>query len=126
MEDKLKEIGIQALIAAGLGGVLAYLLSFVLGPILALDTLFGPLIGGIIAIVVLVYVATKTELDTTSFWNVIVLLLAVAVVGTFVVGIIPAAAPYILTLADPFTSLLALGWTLIYVGAALAIYDKLV
>lgn len=119
-----KELGMMAIITAVLGGIIAYLLGLLMGPIVGMDALFGPLIGGIIAAVLLLYVFAKTDLDVKSFGYIVLLLLLVSIVGTFIVGLLPAAAPYILTLSGTLTWG-GVAWSLVYVGLAMAIYDMI-
>lgn len=125
MLEKFKELGILAVIVAVLGGIIAYLLGMLTSPIVGFDAMFGPLIGGIIAIIILLYVAKETALDAMTFFNIIVLLLFVSVVGTFIVAALPMAAPFILTLTASMT-ISMWAWSLVYVGLALIIYDKAV
>ena len=123
MLDKFKELGILAVIVAVVGGIIAYILGMLTAPIIGFDAMFGPLLGGIIAIVILLYVAKETNLDVMTFFNVILLLIFVSIVGTFIVAALPVAAPFILTLtADMTISMWA--WSLAYVGLAIIIKEK--
>jgi hypothetical protein len=124
MIDNLKNLGVQAGIVAIVGGIIAYLLAMLTAPIMGFDAMFGPLIGGIIAITILLYVAKETALDAMTFFNIIVLLLFVSIIGTFIVAAVPTVAPFILTLAGSM-SISTWAWSLVYVGIALLTYDKI-
>lgn len=123
MLDNLKDLGIMAILVAVIGGLVAYALGFVLNPINGIDPIFGPLIGGIILVILMLYIAMKTNVDKMTFFGVVILLLMVSIVGTFVVGIFPLSAPYILTLTGTL-NWTAISWSLVYVGIAMAVYDK--
>lgn len=122
MIDDIKDLAIKATMVAVLGGIISYLLGMVLGPISAIN-IVGPLIGGVLAIVLLFYIAIKTNLDKMSIFNIVVLLLFVSVIGTLIVSIAPIATGYILTLTQTLTWA-NIAWSFVYVGLAMMIYDK--
>jgi hypothetical protein len=123
MIDWLKKLAIQAVIVAVLGGIIAYIMGMIL-PIVSGINIVGGMIAGIVAIVLYAYIAGFSDVDTAEFGYLVPLLAFVSIIGTFVVGIMPGATGYILTLSSSLTWVNTL-WTLIYAGAALAITDKI-
>jgi hypothetical protein len=115
--DKIQQLAIAALFVAIIGGVAAYLLGAVLG---AVTTAVGfpTIIGGFLAVVLLLVVAAQTDIDSYNIFEIVMLLVMVSVVGTIIVTILPAVAGWILTASGPLT-FNNLAWSLVYVGLGL-------
>ena len=100
-----------------IGGVAAYILGAVLG---AVTTAIGfpTIIGGFLAVVLLIVVAAQTEVEKYNIFEIVMLLVMVSVIGTIIVTILPAAGGWILTASGTLT-FNNLAWSLVYVGLGL-------
>lgn len=119
--DALKKLLIRGLLAAVIGGFVAWILSMFINPIMA--TTWGGIIGAGLALVALFVVFAKTTIDNLDIASVLILWLAVAFVGGILAGIVPAIAPFILVPTQAFTPV-GLGWTYVYIGIAMLITKK--
>lgn len=122
MLDKMKELLLLALLVAVIGGIMSLLLGSVLGMVYAAIG-WQTVLGGLIALGLLIYIATKTDLDKMSFVDIVVLFVAIGLVGTIITTLLPIAAPYILTVEN-WGNLTGIAWSLVYVGLALVVKDK--
>lgn len=123
MLEKLKDLGITALILVLIASVLSTVLSMVLGPVYQ-TVGFQAIIGGIIALVLLLVVAGETGLDEMKFFDIIVLFVAVGLIGSVIVTFLPAVASYIISV-ESFSSLTAIAWSLAYIGLAMWVREKI-
>ena len=117
MIDKLQQLAVAAMFVAIIGGVAAYILGAVLG---AVTTAIGfpTIIGGFLAVVLLIVVAAQTEVEKYNIFEIVMLLVMVSVIGTIIVTILPAAGGWILTASGTLT-FNNLAWSLVYVGLGL-------
>ena len=122
MIDKLKGLIISALFVAIIGGIAAFLLGSMLGAITAV-TGFATIVGGIAAVVLLLLVATYSDVDKFNIFELVMLLVVVGVVGTSIVTVLPAASDWILT-ASGTLSWNNIAWSLVYVGLAIMGKEK--
>lgn len=118
MIDEISSLIKQGALVAVIGGILAYLLSFIIGPIQGMA--FGGTIVAFIALLIVLYMKAKTGVEGLDIFSLAVLLLVVGIVGSLIVGILPAAAPFIFTL-DGALTVQGLVWTFVYIGAAMYI-----
>jgi hypothetical protein len=116
MIEQISSLLKQGLLVAVLGGVFAYILSFIIGPIQGMA--FGGTIVAFIALLLVLYMKAKTGIEALDLFSFAVLLLVVGIVGSLIVGILPAAAPFIFTL-DGALTIQALVWTFVYIGVAM-------
>ena len=118
-----KKLFLWAALTAVIGGIIAFILGMVLGPINAIPAR-GAIIAGVIAVVLLIYLAKSSDFDSVTIFQLIVILVLIGVIGTIITTIFPPAAPYILTVAGNFTAL-GLGFTFIYIMLADIVINKL-
>ena len=123
MLDTLKDLFILAILVAIIGGISAFILSAALG-IVTSAIGFETIIGAIVALILLVIVAEKTDFDKYNIFQVIVLLLVVALIGNLVLLVSPAAASWLLTTSGPLT-ITGLAWVFVYIGLAFLVMDVL-
>ena len=121
MLDDMKGLLMTAFIVLLIASASSFVLALVLGPVYAAIG-YQTIIGGIIALVLLLVVAAKTDLDKMTFFNIIVLFIAVGLLGSILLTIFPAAAPYIISVNN-FADLTAIAWTLVYIGAGLFVKE---
>ena len=123
MMDKLKDLFVLAILVAVIGGVAAFILGAVLGMVTSAIG-FETIIAAIAALILLMYVAEKTDFDKYNIFSVIVLLLVVALIGNIVLMVSPAAASWLLTTTGPLT-VTGLAWTFVYIGIAFITKDAI-
>jgi uncharacterized membrane protein required for colicin V production len=119
--DELKAVLFQALLVAVIGGVVAYVLGMVIGPINAMT--YGAILGVGLLLVLLVLMAKYTDVEKLDLFSFVILLVAVTFIGSVVVTALPAAAPFILSLSGALT-IPTLAWTLVYIGLAMLIWKS--
>ena len=123
MMDKFKDLFILAILVAVIGGIAAFILGAVLG--MATSAIgYETIIGAIVALVLLMYVAEKTDFDKYNIFQVIVLLLVVALIGNVVLLVSPAAASWLLTTSGPLT-VTGFAWIFVYIGIAFIVKDAI-
>jgi hypothetical protein len=122
MIDDLKGLLITALLVAIIASVFAFLLPMVLGPLYT-TVGFQTIIGGFIALVLLLLVAAKTDLDKMTFFNIILLFVAVGLIGSIITTVLPAASTYIISVEN-FANLTSIAWTLVYIGLAMFVKEE--
>jgi len=123
MLDEIKALGIEALLVAVIGGIAAYLLGMFIGPVQGMQ--FGGIIAAVIALLLLLYLKTATDVEMFDIWSLVILLLMVSIVGGFVVGVFPAATPFIFTFNQAFT-VQGLAWAFVYIGIAKLVSKSLI
>ena len=123
MLDKLKDLFVLAILVAIIGGVSAFILGAALGMVTSAVG-FETIIGAIVALVLLMYVAEKTDFDKYNIFQVIVLLLVVALVGNVVLMVSPVAASWLLTTTGPLT-VTGFAWIFVYIGIAFIVKDAI-
>lgn len=121
--DSLQKLLISAVIIAVVGGLAAFGLGMLL-PVVQGINIVGAMLGGIIGIVLFLYISKYSEIETTDIGMLVPILALASIIGTFVVGLVPMATGYILTLQEPLTWMSIL-WTMVYAGIALAVADKI-
>ena len=124
MLETMKDWLWLALLVAVIGGVLSVILGYILGAVYGAVG-YQAILGGIFALLLLIYVAATTELDKMKFFDIIILLIAVGLVGSIIVTIVPVAAPYILNVSITQNWVTGIAWSLVYIGLALLVKDKL-
>lgn len=122
MLDKMKDLLVLALIVALLASVLSFVLSMVLAPLYEMIG-FQAILSALIGLVLLIWIGMETGLDEMKFFEIIVLFVAVGLVGSIITTVLPAVAPYIISLEN-FANLTSITWSLVYVGLAMAIKEK--
>ena len=123
MLDKLKDLFVLAILVAIIGGIAAFVLGAVLGMVTSAVG-FETIIGAIVALLLLMYVAEKTDFDKYNIFSVIVLLLVVALIGDIVLQFSPVAASWLLTTAGPLT-VTGFAWVFVYIGIAFITKDAI-
>lgn len=116
-EFDIKKLLVMALFVAVIGGVVSFLLGMFMTP---LASIWGGIIASIIALVLLIVMVAKTEIETYDVVELVALLLTVTIIGGAVVMIVPAAAAFILVPSAAFTPM-GLAWSLVYIGAAMMV-----
>lgn len=118
MMDQIVSLGKQGFLVAVIGGIAAYILAMVIGPIQGMA--FGGIIALLIAAVIALFLAGSTEVEKLDIFSLVVLLAFVGVVGGLLVGIVPAASPFIFTASSAFT-VQGLIWAFVYIGIAMLV-----
>ena len=108
------ELLLKALGISVIGGLVAYVLSMLMAPLMA-DVAFSA-IYYIILLTAIVYLAKKATVDNMSWFQVFVLLLAMAGIGSVITWIQPSAAQFILGAGD--ATLLGFAHTILYIEIA--------
>lgn len=121
MIDDLKGLLLTALIVGIVASVFAFILPMILGPVYSIVG-FQTIIGGFIALVLLILVAAKTDLDKMTFFSIVLLLIAVGLIGSIITTALPAATPYIISV-ESFANLTSIAWTLVYIGLGLFVKE---
>lgn len=122
MIDDLKNIAITALLLLIIASALSVVVSMLLGPVYQAVG-YQTIIGGVIALILLMVVAAQTDLDKMSFVNIIILFVAVGLIGSVITTFLPAVAPYIISV-ESFANLTAIAWSLVYIGLAMAVKEQ--
>ena len=120
MKDEMMKLAKKALIVAIIGGIVAYLVTTFLGPVIA--TGFGQIFGSIILLVLLLVLAKKAKIDDLNWFHAFVLIFAVGVFGSLLSFFVPYISAYVLSVTN-FT-LTGLMWTVLYVMVAEIVAGK--
>lgn len=123
MLDKLKDLFVLAILVAIIGGVSAFILGAALGMVTSAVG-FETIIGAIVTLVLLMYIAEKTDFDKYNIFQVVVLLLVVALIGNIVLLASPVAASWLLTTTGPLT-VTGFAWVFVYIGIAFIAKDAI-
>jgi len=115
---------VLATLVAIIGGFMSVILGYVFGAVYTVVG-FQTILGGIFALILLIIVAAETDLDGMAFFDIVILLIAVGLVGSIIVTIVPLAAPYILNVSITQNWVTGIAWSLVYIGLALLVKDKL-
>lgn len=124
LTDKAMNLLWIALLALGIGGVLSMLLGVMLGELVAL-TGFGEIVSLVIILALLLVIESSTAFDEYKIFDILLLLVAIALLGSVIVPIFPMAAPYLLSTSASLSSITSLAFTFVYIGLAIWIADKL-
>jgi small-conductance mechanosensitive channel len=126
MTDLLKRVLMETPIAVVLGGILLWLMSMLTGQVANMVGL-QTIVGGIIALVVLAYVAAASEFEKTTFFELVMLLVAMSVIGTIIAMVAGSLGFSIGTylLAGSDFNLNGLAWALAAIGLSFIIVDKI-
>lgn len=122
MFDKIVSLLKQGLLVAIIGGLAAYILSLVIGPIQGM--VWGGSLALFVALILALYLAGATDVETLDIFSFAILLGFVGLVGGLIVGIVPAAAPFIFTMDSAFT-VQGLLWAFVYIGIAMVVEKSL-
>jgi len=120
MKTEIQKLLTKVVIVAFVGGIVSYLVTMFLGPIIA--TGIGQIFGSIVLLVLLVALAKKAKIDNMNWFHAFVLLFAVGVVGSILAMFVPFISAYVLSVSN-FT-LTGLMWTVFYVMVAEIIAGK--
>lgn len=97
--------------------VFSTILPMVLGPVYSAIG-FQTIIGGVIALILMLVIASETVFDEVPIFDIIVLFVGVGLVGSVIITAFPAAAPYIISV-ESFTNLTSIAWSFVYIGLGL-------
>jgi len=115
---------VLATLVAIIGGFMSVILGYVFGAVYTVVG-FQTILGGIFALILLIIVAAETDLDGMAFFDIVILLIAVGLVGSIIVTIVPLAAPYILNVSITQNWVTGIAWSLVYIGLALLVKEQI-
>jgi hypothetical protein len=116
----LERIGVKTILILFLAGIFSYFGGMIFGALAAIP--MWTILIGIILVGLLVYLKGFISLDDIEFYDILVLLVLVGVIGTGITTFIPGASMFILSLGE--FSVMGLGWTLFYIGLGEIIVNK--
>ena len=111
----VKDLLMRAVFVAIIGGILSFVITSLLAPIMAGEALVATIIY-LVVLVGIIYLMPKAKVDNETVVSFLVLLGFIAVVGSFITGFAPMLAPYVLSLSS-FT-LTSLIWAVFYISLA--------
>lgn len=121
-EKDLKSTFVHAVPVAFLAGIAAWFLGGTLQGF-ASQTV-GQIVLSLVVIVALVGLKKFAKIDDLSFYDIVILLAAITLVGTILTAFVPAASPFILTISNTIT-VSGLLFTFLYIGIAEAIMTEI-
>jgi len=121
--DELKELGVEGGLTIIIATAVSIVMGLLLSPVAA--TTWAPILGAFLALIILIWLYLSTEVDRVTFPKFMILLLAAGIWGSIIIAFVPAAANFIANLDPSFSSIRALGWSVVYVGIAMKIGVKL-
>lgn len=119
--ELMKHVALKGLIASVLGGVILWIIAQLTGQLYATIGLES-IVGGVLALLTLGYVAIKTDVDVLTFFEFIMVVVAVGVYSTVISMLYPPVAEFLLTLAS-LSNITAIAWFLVAIGFAFGIVD---
>lgn len=116
MKD-VTDLAVSGLFVAVIGGIVAYLLSLMLG-VAGAAVGMPAIIGGFVAVALLYTMIVKTNIETNNIFEFFLLLGVAGLVGSIITLLLPMTSGYILAFSGPLTYT-GFIWTVVYVAAAM-------